>query len=136
MYIEYIQTQKRRRKFKIKTLVNAVQRAPDISVSYPLVVRSSGAPVSLSRCITKWPPSCSSSSNSVRISARMWHMDCWPKGEDEDDDVEALHDKSIGPSCSGMEFTGLMEADGLLRKSEGGGGDRWYGWRCCRAIRG
>ena len=63
----------------------------------------------------------------------MWHMDCWPNGDDEDEDDEALQDKSIGPSCSGTSEStdGLgMEAVGLLDpRNSLGGGDRWYGWR-------
>ena len=39
----------------------------------------------------------------------MWHMNCWPKGEEEDDDLEALHNKYIGPSCSGKD--GLLHCN-------------------------
>jgi hypothetical protein len=44
-------------------------------------------------------------------------MDCWwPNGDDDDEEDEALQDKSMGPSCSGTsESTGLGTAEaGLL----------------------
>jgi len=70
----------------------------------------------------------------------MWHMDGWPNGDEEDDEDEALQDKSIGPSCSGTsESTGLgMEAGLLDLRISLVGGDRWYGCRAAwwRAISG